>query len=273
MSKQESYQPPNLRNSKSNMYNNRNTNVFKSFNKSNKYNNRYNNRYNQTKSNNISENIEVMSNFPEDNIKNFNSKFNIVINKNNNKNSTILNLKVIGKKEDINRFKNYIDSYVKKEYKNNNSDFPEMFQSTNKQLLWGDKNGKDIGENLEKRKFLEQREEKEKERLKILEKANKNNMFKDRNINIKISNLPKLNEELDRTYEEYYDYLLDPLYTKTFISEKERIESELTDEDQYDIIADKYSEKYSEYWLDDNGEEIFEDDVITKKEKMELANL
>ena len=267
------YVPPSLRNNNNNnnrnmnynRYNNNNNNTFRSFNKGK--NNRYSNKYEP--SNNITDLVKILPNFPFNDINSMKKRFNITISKNNDN-----QLKLYGFKKDINNFKSYIDEYIYREFKYNDNSFPETMKTNTINTEWGSKtNGKEIGDKLEKQKFLDLAEEKEKERQKILDKANQKNIYKNRDINVLIANLPKLNEEYDRTNEEYYDYYKDPLYTKSFISEQDKLDCELTDEDQYDLMAIKYSEKYSEYWLDDNGEEIFDDEVVTKKEKMELANL
>ena len=264
------YVPPSLRNNNNNnnrnMNSNRynNSNNFRSFNKGK--NNRYSNK-NQP-SNNIGDLVKIMPNFPNNDIESMKKRFNITITKNNNQ------LKLYGLKKDINNFKSYIDEYIHREFNFSENLFPETMKTNTINTEWGSKtNGKEIGDKLEKQKFLDLAEDKEKEKQKILDKADKNNMYKNRDINVLIAHLPKLKEEYNRNNEEYYDYYKDPLYTKSFISEQDKLDSELTDDDQYNLMAIKYSEKYSEYWLDDNGEEIFDDEVVSKKEKMELANL
>tara|TARA_B100001093_G_scaffold514568_1_gene588866 strand:- start:321 stop:1103 length:783 start_codon:yes stop_codon:yes gene_type:complete len=258
------YIPPSQRK----MFQTRNNDAFKSFNKGK---NRRNNRE-YIRNDNFTDFVDVMPNFPKDRIKDFTKKYNITIKLKDSK------LTLYGKKEDISNFVKYIDEYIKRNYNHNENSYPELIKvNKSENIKWGDKNGKEIGEDLEKTKYKDLAKKKEEERQKILDKNTQNNIYNNRDINMLISNLPKLKEEYNRNNEEYYDYNKDHLYTKSFISEQDRLDCELTDEDQYNLMAIKYSEKYSEYWLDENGEEILDeeifDEVVTKKEKMELANL
>ena len=259
------YVPPTLRNKSNNnseMYNN----TFRNFNKGK--NNRYNNKY--QKSRNIGEIIDVNLDFPKDNIKIYRDKFNVCLSLTNNK------LSVCSHKEDIDKLKMNIDQYIKRNFKYNELSFPDMNNSKvnieDEELKWGNKDVHKLSEDLEKLKFLKLAQEKKKEEQKILDKS-KHNKYFDCEINKKISNL-HLEEEKYGNEFEYTDPYVDYTY-KQFVPRNEYLESMTTDEEQYDYIADKYSEFYPEFWLDDNGDELLDEDIFdynnNKKDKSELT--
>tara|TARA_B100001094_G_scaffold331819_1_gene401506 strand:- start:2427 stop:3245 length:819 start_codon:yes stop_codon:yes gene_type:complete len=268
------YVPPSLRNKTNNTNNTNNSNMynstFKNFNKgrNNRYDNRYDNKNQRSK--NIGEIIDVNLDFPKDNIKIFSDKFNVSLSLTNNK------LSVCGHKEDIDKLKMNIDQYIKRNFKYNELSFPDMNDSkintTNDEIKWGNKDISKISEDLEKHKFLKLIQDKKNEEQQILNKS-RYNKYLDYEINKKISNLHLEEEKYGNDYE-YTNPYVDYTY-KQFLPYNEYLESQTTDEEQYNYIADKYSDIYPEFWLNEYGEEVTDDDIFeyynSKKDKSELT--